>query len=65
MWVQSMGQEDLLEEKMATPSSRLAWRIPQMEEPGEQLSMGNMTETLSLSSSLKNTYVTTLFTLQT
>ena len=39
-WVQSMGQEDLLEEKMATPSSRLAWRIPQTEEPGEQLSMG-------------------------
>ena len=32
MWVQSLGQEDPLEEKMATHSSILAWRIPQMEE---------------------------------
>ena len=31
-WVQSLGQEDPLEEKMATHSSILAWRIPQMEE---------------------------------
>ena len=31
MWetgVQSMGWEDLLENRMATPSSILAWRIP-------------------------------------
>ena len=27
-WVQSLGQEDLLEEGMATHSSNLAWRIP-------------------------------------
>ena len=27
-WVQSQGQEDPLEEKMATHSSILAWRIP-------------------------------------
>jgi len=27
-WVQSLGWEDLLEEKMATHSSTLAWRIP-------------------------------------
>ena len=33
-WVQSLGQEDLLEEEMATHSSILAWRIPWMEEPG-------------------------------
>ena len=26
MWVRSLGQEDLLEEGMATPSSILAWR---------------------------------------
>ena len=26
--VQSLGQEDLLEEEMATHSSILAWRIP-------------------------------------
>ena len=28
MWVQSLGQEDPLEEEMATHSSMLAWRIP-------------------------------------
>ena len=33
-WVQSLGREDLLEKKMATPSSILAWRIPWTEEPG-------------------------------
>ena len=33
-WVQSLGQEDPLEEEMATHSSILAWRIPWMEEPG-------------------------------
>ena len=33
MWVRSLGQEDPLEEGMATPSSVLAWRIPWMEEP--------------------------------
>ena len=27
-WVQSLGREDPLEEKMATHSSVLAWRIP-------------------------------------
>ena len=32
--VQSQGQEDPLEEGMATHSSILAWRIPQTEEPG-------------------------------
>ena len=33
-WVQSLGQEDLLEKEMATHSSILAWKIPWMEEPG-------------------------------
>ena len=32
-WVQSLGQEDLLEKEMATHSSILAWRIPWTEEP--------------------------------
>ena len=32
--VQSLGQEDPLEEAMATHSSILAWRIPWTEEPG-------------------------------
>ena len=30
----SLGQEDPLEEEMATHSSILAWRIPWAEEPG-------------------------------
>jgi len=34
MWVQSVGQEDLLEEEMATHSSIFAWKIPWTEEPG-------------------------------
>ena len=34
-WVQSMGQEDPLEKRMATHSSILAWRIPWTEEPGK------------------------------
>ena len=29
-----LGQEDLLEEGMATHSSILAWRMPWTEEPG-------------------------------
>ena len=32
--VQSLGQEDPLEEGMATHSSVFAWRIPWTEEPG-------------------------------
>ena len=32
--VQSLGQEDPLEEEMATVSSILAWRIPWTKEPG-------------------------------
>ena len=38
--VGSLGQEDLLEMGMATHSSILAWRIPQMEEPGGLQSVG-------------------------
>ena len=38
--VRSLGQEDPLEEEMATHSSILAWRIPWTEEPGGLLSMG-------------------------
>ena len=33
-WVQSLGQEDLLEKEMAAHSSILAWEIPRTEEPG-------------------------------
>ena len=41
MVVQSLGQEDPLEEDMATHSSILAWRIPWTEEPGGLQSMGS------------------------
>ena len=40
-WVQSLGQEDPLEEGMATHSSILAWRIPWTEEPGGLQSIGS------------------------
>ena len=39
-WVQSLGQEDPLEKKMATHSSTVAWKIPWTEEPGRLQSMG-------------------------
>ena len=39
--VQSLGQEDPLEEEMATHSSILPWNIPWMEEPGKLQSMGS------------------------
>ena len=39
-WVQSLGQEDPLEQGMVTHSSILAWSIPQTEEPGRLQSMG-------------------------
>ena len=34
MWVRSLGQEDPLEEGIATHSSILAWAISWTEEPG-------------------------------
>ena len=40
-WVGSLGQEDPLEEEMATHSSILAWRIPGMGEPGGLPSLGS------------------------
>ena len=41
-WIQSLGQEDLLEKGMATHSSILAWKIPWTEEPGRLQSMGSL-----------------------
>ena len=41
MHIWSVGPEDPLEEKMATPSSILAWRTPWTEEPGRLQSMGS------------------------
>ena len=40
MWVRSLGQEDPLEEEMATHSSILAYKILWTEEPGRLQSMG-------------------------
>ena len=41
MQVQSLGQENPLEEGTATHSNILAWRIPWTEEPGGLQSMGS------------------------
>ena len=40
-WVQSLGQEDPLEEEMETHSSVLAWEMPWPEEPGRLQSKGS------------------------
>ena len=42
-WVRSLGQEDPLEEGMATHSSILTWEIPWTEEPGMLYFMGSQT----------------------
>ena len=39
--VQSLGWKDPVEEKMATHSSILAWRIPRTEEHGRLQSIGS------------------------
>ena len=48
-WVPSPGQEDPLEEEMASHSSILAWRIPCTKEPVKQQSMGCTEHTHTLS----------------
>ena len=48
-WVQSLGQEDPLEEGMAIHSRILAWRIPWTEEPGGLQSMGSQKSQTRLS----------------
>ena len=40
MQVQSLSQEDPLKKGMATHSSILAWKIPQIEDPGRLQSIG-------------------------
>ena len=39
--VQSLGQEDPLEKRMAPHSSILAWKIPWTEDPGRLQFMGS------------------------
>ena len=41
IWIQSLGQEDLLEKEMATHFSILAWEVPWTEEPGRLQYMGS------------------------
>ena len=59
MQVQSKGQEDPLEKKMATHMNTLAWEIPWMEDPGKLQSIGsqrvNMTECVHTHTSPWNT----------
>ena len=50
--VQSLGQKDPLEEKMATHSIILAWKIPWTEEPVRLQSMGSQRQDWAT----KNTY---------
>ena len=59
-WVWSLGWEDLLEKEMATHSSILALRIPQMEEHGRQQSMGSQRGRLDWATSLQFSSVTQL-----
>ena len=40
-WIQSLGQEDPLEEGMAIHFSNLAWRMPRTEQTGRLQSMGS------------------------
>ena len=45
VWVQSLGQEDPLEEGMATHSNILSWRFAWTEEPGRLQSIGSQRDT--------------------
>ena len=51
-WVGSLGQEENLEEEMATHSSFLAWGIPWTEEPGRLQSMVSQKSQICLSTTL-------------
>ena len=39
-WIQSLGQEDFLEEELETQSNILAWRISWTDEAGRLQSIG-------------------------
>ena len=47
--VRSLGQEDFLEEEMATHCRILAWKIPWTEEPSGLQSMGSQNSQTQLS----------------
>ena len=48
-WIQSLGQEDALEEETANHSSILAWEVPWTEEPGGLHSTGSQKSQTRLS----------------
>ena len=52
-WVQSLGQEDRLEEEMATHSSILYCKIAWTEERGGLQSMGSQKSWTRLSTNMK------------
>ena len=62
-WVQSLGQEDLLEKEMATHFSILAWRIPWTEEPGGLQSVGSKESDTPELTSINTSTVSTDFRL--
>ena len=49
MWVRYLGQEDTLEDEMATHCSILAWRIAWTEEPGSLWSLGSQSKEQGIS----------------
>ena len=55
-WVQPLGQEDPLEEEMATHTSILTWRIPRTEEPGGLQSTGSQKSRTGLNNSHAHTH---------
>ena len=55
MWVQSLGQEDLLEKEMTTHFSILAWEILWTEEAGGLQSMRSQKSWTQLSNSTTTT----------
>jgi len=59
MWIRYLGQEDPLEESMATHCSILAWRIPWTDESGGLQSIGS--QTVSQSCAEHSTHIISTF----
>ena len=57
--VQSLVQEDPLEEGMAIHSSIFAWRIPWIEEPGKLQPLGSQSQIQLKRLSTQQLYITT------
>ena len=58
-WVQSLGQEDLLEKEKATHSSILTWKIPWMAEPDKLQSVGS--QRVDITDRLNSTKLNSLY----